>query len=97
MPWLERLWRWRRDQGLVLVAISVDRKPDLVEPFVERYKLTFPVALDPRDQVGRQFGARGLPTTAIIGKDGSLAALAHGARRWDSRAAVELIDALLAP
>jgi len=64
--------------------------------FVRANKATYPVALDPRGEVGKQFGARALPTTSILGPDGALAAFAYGPRRWDGKASLDLIDALRA-
>ena len=68
----------------------------VVAPFLAKQKFTFPVALDPRGEVGKQFGARALPTTSILGPDGALAAFAYGPRRWDGKASLDLLDALRA-
>jgi len=96
MPELERLWRDRRERGLLVLAVSVDTDSTVVAPFLAKQKFTFPVALDPRGEVGKQFGARALPTTSILGPDGALAAFAYGPRRWDGKASLDLIDALRA-
>ena len=96
MPALERLWRQQREQSVVVLAISTDVDPTVVAQFVSRQRYTFPIGLDARGELARQFGTRALPTTAIIDRDGYLSAFAFGPRRWDSRPMVELLEALRA-
>src|SRR6266513_910796 len=62
MPAMERLWQRQKDQGFVLVAVSVDIDPKVVHPYLAKYKLTFPVALDPKLDVGNAYGVRALPS-----------------------------------
>lgn len=48
MPGIENLYRRFRSEGLTVLAISLDKgKDQQVAEFVEEYKLTFPVLLDP--------------------------------------------------
>jgi peroxiredoxin len=95
MPAMERLWRKHKDAGFVLVAVSVDTDPKKVAPFVTEYKLTFPIALDPKMSVAERYGVRALPSSFILGKDGGLAALALGPRHWDNKASHRLVEAMV--
>jgi peroxiredoxin len=95
MPALERLWQRHRHQGFVLVAVALDASVDLVPAFVSEHKLTFPVALDPKLEVGNAYAVRALPTTVIVGKDGGVRALALGPRVWDNVAAHALVRGLV--
>jgi peroxiredoxin len=95
MPAMERLWRTHKDAGFVLVAVSVDRDPKKVAPFVAEHKLTFPVALDTSMSAAERYGVRALPASFILGKDGVLTALALGPRPWDSKASHRLVQAML--
>jgi peroxiredoxin len=95
MPAMERLWRHQKDQGFVIVAVALDADPKVVKPFVDRYGLTFPVALDPKMDLGNTYGVRGLPSSFIVDKQGHLAALALGPRPWDSDAGQSLVEGLL--
>lgn len=88
---MERLWREHKDTGFVMVAISVDADPKVVPPFVEEHGLTFPVALDPRMEVANLYSVRALPSSFILDRAGSMAALALGPRVWDHEAAHALI------
>jgi peroxiredoxin len=94
MPALERLWRRHKDNGFVLVAVSLDADPAPVAPFLAEHRLTFPVALDSKFEVANLYGVRALPATFVVGRDGNLAALALGPRTWDNDAAHSLVEEL---
>ncbi|MGH7312319.1 MAG: TlpA disulfide reductase family protein, partial [Candidatus Rokuibacteriota bacterium] len=94
MPALERLWRQHKDNGFVLVAVSLDGDPAPVGPFVAEHRLTFPVALDPKFEVANLYGVRALPATFVVDRLGNLAALALGPRTWDNDAAHSLVESL---
>ena len=94
MPAMERLYRQHRDGGFTLVAVSVDADSKLVAPFVTARKFSFPVALDPSMSMANTYGVRALPSSFIVARDGTLAALAIGPRHWDNDAAHSLIEGL---
>ena len=54
----------------------------------------FPVALDPSMSMANSYGVRALPSSFIVARDGTLAALAIGPRHWDNDAAHSLIEGL---
>ena len=66
-----------------------------VAPFVTEHRLTFPVALDATMRVANAYGVRALPSSFIVGKDGSLTALALGPREWDGAASDRLVRAMV--
>jgi peroxiredoxin len=96
MPAMERLYLEHRERGFVLLAVSVDSDASLVTPFLERYKLTFPVALDANMDLANTYGVRALPASFLIDRNGYLTALALGPRAWDNRAAHALVETMLA-
>jgi len=96
MPAMERLYVKHRERGFVLLAVSVDTDAALVKPFLEKYRLTFPVALDARMDLANTYGVRALPASFLIDRHGYLTALALGPRAWDNRAAHALVEAMLA-
>jgi peroxiredoxin len=52
MPAMERLWQRYKDQGLVVIALSMDSGgAKAVKPYIEQSKYTYPVGLDPKDEV----------------------------------------------
>ena len=96
MPAMERLYLKHRERGFMLLAVSVDTDAALVKPFLEKYHLTFPVALDAKMDLANTYGVRALPASFLIDRNGYLTALALGPRAWDNRAAHALIEAMLA-
>ncbi len=95
MPAMERLWRHQKDQGFVLVAVSLDANTDAVAPYVKQLGLTFPVALDPKMDAGNVYGVRALPSSFIVDRRGKVVALALGPRHWDGDAGQSLIEGYL--
>ncbi|MGH8057753.1 MAG: peroxiredoxin family protein, partial [Candidatus Entotheonellia bacterium] len=96
MPSMERLYQTFKKAEFALLAVSIDRQgTQMVRPFVEELKLTFPILLDQTMEVSRQYGLRGLPTTYLIDPEGRLIGAAVGGRDWHSTGAKALIAALL--
>jgi len=95
MPALERVWQRYRDRRLVVLGISIDTDPGVIPKFVASYRLSFPMGHDANKKLADSLGARAMPTTLVIDTEGYLVALAFGARPWDGKAAVALIEALL--
>lgn len=99
MPTLENLWVRYRERGLVVVGVSVDRggPRSLIEPFVRGKKLTFPILLDPDMRTAEAWRVTAIPATFLVKPNGEVAGVAYGAREWDSREMVTLLESLLPP
>ncbi len=96
MPAMERLWQRYKDEGLVVIALSMDSGgAKAVKAYIEHSKYTYPVGLDPKMEVAQLYGARSVPSTFIIDRSGALRAIALGPRDWDGKAAFAYIEALL--
>ncbi len=52
------------------VGIDVDGNRASADPFVRRYAIGYPVAVDPSGSVAAAYGATGLPTTVFISASG---------------------------
>jgi len=95
MPAMERLYQLYRDKGLAVVAVSVDADAVAVPPFLKKNSLTFPIGYDPKMALADRYGVRALPSSFLIDKKGTLAALAIGPRAWDTKPAHAVIESLL--
>jgi cytochrome c biogenesis protein CcmG, thiol:disulfide interchange protein DsbE len=101
MPSLERLHEELGGRGLSVVAVSVDESssPDgthaLVQQFVKRYGLKFPVLLDPRGHVEDLYGVDALPTTFLIDREGRIRKKVVGGANWDRPPYSDLVRKLL--
>lgn len=84
MPSMERLYKTLKNEGLEIVAVNSRESKRQVQRFVDEYKLTFPVLLDETGQVGAAYGARFIPITYLLDRNGNIFARAMGAKEWDT-------------
>lgn len=94
MPAMQKLYKENRDKGLVMLAINFMETPNTIRPFVNEYKLTFPILLD-SGTVMVSYGVLGLPATYLIDRQGKAAARALGARDWGNQESIRIIRKLL--
>lgn len=85
MPSVQRVHHDLQDNDVVILAISIDGSgPQAVQAFLDKNGYTMPVAVDRGMDVARQFGVRGVPTTFIIDRQGSIVASGFGPVDFDS-------------
>jgi DsbE subfamily thiol:disulfide oxidoreductase len=95
MPAMERLYRKYNDHGFVILGVNLQDDKKSAVAFVKELKITFPIAFDPKGEVGLLYGAWGLPATYLIDANGIALARAWGPADWFSPGARELIEKLL--
>jgi thiol-disulfide isomerase/thioredoxin len=96
MPSLERLQE-KLAGKLTVAAISQDRGGEkTVTPYLARLGLDkVRVYLDPKSEVGRAFGVRGLPTSIVLDAEGREVGRVEGAAEWDSAAMLAVLEPLV--
>lgn len=73
MPGFQRVFEDYRDQGFLVLGISRDRgDPARVEAFLRKKGITYPVAMDGEANLGGITEVETLPTSFLIGRDGSI-------------------------
>lgn len=78
LPELNTFYEQTKDKPVKVIGINGgEDKPDVVA-FVERHKLTFPMALDADGAVNESFAVNGFPTTVIIDKEGIIRKVING-------------------
>jgi peroxiredoxin len=98
LPALERLYQRYRHRSFAIVGIALDADGAMaVGPMAKQLGLTFPIGLDPKHEVARQYSAHVLPTTVLIDQQQRVVGVAIGHRDWTGRDARETIEALLRP
>ena len=95
MPAMERLYQQLHPRGFELLAISVDKEAPEVAAFRDRLGLSFPILLDPSEDVSRRYQTAGYPESLLIDREGVVVERYVGPREWDDPAYVERIRALL--
>lgn len=78
MPYMESLYPEYKEKGVEIVAVSVDATQLVIDRFVEKYDLTFPVLHDKRSEVMELYNIGPLPTTYFIYPSGEIAEVVAG-------------------
>lgn len=65
-PLIERLWPEYRDRGYAFVGVNIQDQESAARAFVERHRLTFPVARDAEGSVYLDYGVYGLPESFFL-------------------------------
>ena len=96
MPAMEALYNQFKDKDFVFLAISVDYAGlKTVKEFVEKYRYTFPVLMDPKGETLDRFGVKGIPTTVLIDRKGLMIGKAVGPKDWKRPEVISILNLLL--
>ena len=85
-----------KDQGLVVLAVSIKEDPATVGAWTKKVTLPFPVFLDEDGSVARAWRIAATPTVFLIDRRGRIVGKALGNKPWSSPAGRALLAALLA-
>lgn len=98
LPSLERLQKRFADQGLKVVAVSIDthRDHEQIKSYLKnRYIGSFAAYLDDQQNVQKTIPMRGIPTTYLLGPKGNILHIFEGDANWSDPIAIEFFDKLL--
>lgn len=96
LPGMDRLQAELADEGLTIVAISLDRGGlKKAGGFWKRNDLKMGLFADPDKDLAQQMGVIGLPVTAILGPDGREVGRLIGEAEWDSKSAQKMLRYLI--
>jgi peroxiredoxin len=70
IPDFEEAYRFYKDQGFIILGVNQQEAPQVVEPFVAELGMTYPVLLDQRGQLMKEYRILGMPTSLLIDRDG---------------------------
>jgi thiol-disulfide isomerase/thioredoxin len=96
MPSIQRLSEKLAGKPFVVLAVNVDEPESRVRNFLKETRFDLPVLLDANKSVTRNWGARLLPVTFVVGPDGRVRYRLLGEMDWSSENTVTLISALMA-
>ena len=78
MPELQMAYETYGHEGLVVLGIDVQEETAQVASFVQEMGVTFPILLDQKAAVTRQYRIQGLPTSILVDADGVIRAVHVG-------------------
>ncbi len=84
MPSMEVLHRNFAKDGLVVLAVSIDRVTTTkdIPPFIKSMNLSFPVLIDSWGKTDMPYKRMGVPETFIIDQEGVIREIVIGPRDW---------------
>ncbi len=74
LPIIDKVAQSYSDKPVAFYAVNVREQPGKARQFMEQNNLSLNVAMDSDGSVGQAYGASAIPTTIIIGKDGTVQA-----------------------
>jgi cytochrome c biogenesis protein CcmG, thiol:disulfide interchange protein DsbE len=71
-PWLNEMQAKYASQGLVVIAVNVDRERAEAERFLRDVPARFEVVYDPAGALAEAYDVPGMPVSYVIGRDGEI-------------------------
>ena len=96
MPAMEQLYQTFPRKDFEILAVSTDAQGvAITRPFQQENHLTFPILHDSDFRVGLTYGARSLPMTFMVDRQGVVRHQVFGARDWGAPEAQQLVQMLM--
>jgi len=97
MPTIQQLYERLHGQGLEILAVSLDNLgAQIVVPFMQSRRLSFPTLLDTKNLVQRLYRTTGVPESFVVDKRGILVEKVVGPRDWVHPQTIAQFERLLA-
>ena len=71
-PWMKSLHERYASKGLVVVAINLDKKRAAADDFLAKYPAPFQVAFDPAGKTAEAFKVAAMPSSFLVGPQGTI-------------------------
>lgn len=78
MPHLEALYSRYKDLGFSLLGINVEEDSSDADEFLAETPVTFPILLDPENEVSQLYDVIAMPSTVLIDRAGNMRFIHHG-------------------
>jgi thiol-disulfide isomerase/thioredoxin len=83
-PWMNAMHDRYGKDGLVVLAVNMDQKRPDAEQFLSQYRAGFAVRFDPHGRLAQGFKLRGMPTSALLDRNGKVLLVHEGFRGRDA-------------
>ena len=71
-PWMNEMHEKYADDGLVIIAVNVDREGENAATFLAKYPAKFNIIYDPKAELAKEYDVEVMPSSFIIGRDGQM-------------------------
>jgi peroxiredoxin len=75
MPELQAFYE---DTGITVIGVNLAEDEELIAAWIRDYGITYPIALDPKEEIYSLYHIMGQPTTFVINPDGLIVELILG-------------------
>ena len=69
-PWMNAMQDKYAADGLVIIAVNLDRNAEDAARFLEKYPANFEIVYDPEGALAKEYGVEVMPSSIIIGRNG---------------------------
>ena len=83
MPLLEQMYKKYKPAGFTLIGVNVDKEAPPVKELLTRKPVSFPVLLDPANQVSKAYHVDEMPSSVIIDRKGVIRYIHRGYKPGD--------------
>lgn len=79
MPYMQALYPEYKEKGIEIIAVSLDNTELVVDRFIDKYDLTFPIPHDKTGEVRDLYKIGPIPSSIFINPDGEIQRIVNGA------------------
>jgi peroxiredoxin len=83
MPLLDQMYKKYKQAGFTLIGVNVDKDAPTVKELLARKPVSFPVLLDPANQVSKAYHVDDMPSSVIIDRKGEIRYIHRGYKPGD--------------
>ena len=83
MPLLDQMSKKYKPAGFTLIGVNVDKEAPPVKDLLARKPVSFPVLLDPANQVSKAYHVDEMPSTVIVDRKGQIRYIHRGYKPGD--------------
>lgn len=79
MPYMQALYPEYEEKGIEIIAVSLDATQLVIDKFIDKYDLTFPIPHDPKGSARNLYNVGPIPSTIFISPEGEIVEKIEGA------------------
>jgi peroxiredoxin len=83
MPLLDQMYKKYKPAGFTLIGVNVDKEAPAVRELMARKPVSFPVLLDPANQVSKAYHVDEMPSSVIVDRKGQIRYIHRGYKPGD--------------
>lgn len=94
-PLLDQMYKKYKPLGFTMLGVNVEPDAKDAETFLAKVPVSFPIALDAKNEVSKQYGVNAMPSTVIVDRKGNVRWIHLGYKPGDENEYLDKVRALL--